>query len=198
MSRRAATGRTSDTFLVVTNGEVTETQYFEKAFPANLTLRMRKGKHPSDVVRNAIELGKSQKSDAPYTKIWVVVDLDNYEKDLLECERLIRKNPKLNIELVVSVPCFEVWLLWHFQDYFSPGTCQDAQEKWSKCRQEMSTSTKKIRRNRQRQKHIPDNFPYEKWKDAAQRHKRAIKQNAGKEYPNPSAPLGNIWSEVNR
>ena len=69
-------------FLVVAGGAVTEKQYFKRE-------------------------DKRDTSTDCYERIWVVVDVDDFH-DHGEAARICNDN---GIELIISNPCFEVWLL---------------------------------------------------------------------------------------
>ncbi|SFD28487.1 RloB-like protein [Streptomyces aidingensis] len=66
---------------------------------------------PSQVVRHAAKRRASSSGD--YDQTWCVVDVDEY-RDLEHATALAREE---NVELVVSNPCFEVWLLLHHTDH---------------------------------------------------------------------------------
>ncbi len=109
--------------LIVGEGIETEYNYFfdVRSLPQirshfEITVR-RTGRDAVSVVKEAIK--EATKVDVPYSKVWCVVDVElasNYA-NIQEARELIRKNrvaKKNNMELCLSNPCFEVWLLAHF------------------------------------------------------------------------------------
>ena len=81
------------------------------------------GAEPLKVVRWAIaerrtserEAKRAKDANLRYDEVWCVVDVDDHER-LPQALTTARDN---DVELVVSNPCFEIWLLYHFQPYVS-------------------------------------------------------------------------------
>ena len=71
----------------------------------------------------AIEMYEQTKAD-PYDKVFVVFDKDahtTYDEALKKIEALNEKRKyKDSFEAIVSVPCFEFWLLLHFECAMRP------------------------------------------------------------------------------
>lgn len=68
------------TYLIVTNGAVTEPQYFQSYKFPNLKIVHSDGS-PLETMRKAVKIaGEQRKAQAKYAGVWVVVDKDNYEK----------------------------------------------------------------------------------------------------------------------
>lgn len=110
-------------YLVVTNGEVTEPQYFkgiEKELE-DVVIEVRHfRKDPSALAAVAKEL-KDKESDAgmlsngygvdDFQRVYVVTDVDEFTpKQFQEARRTCKE---AGMELVLSNPCFEVWLIDH-------------------------------------------------------------------------------------
>jgi hypothetical protein len=101
---------------VVGNGEVTERQYFDELKPMYQGVVIHyvsKQFSPGALAQFAAERMKHGDDGGgdPYAKVWVVIDVDQFKAaDLSRAERTCREN---GLELVVSNPCFEVWLLDH-------------------------------------------------------------------------------------
>lgn len=99
--------------LVVCGGERTEPRYFDglkRAYrnsAVNVTIK-KKGACPEDVVGYALKL-REQSGDA-YEETWCVLDVDDF--DLAPCISLARRH---RVGLAISNPCFEYWLLLHFE-----------------------------------------------------------------------------------
>ncbi|MEU5697882.1 RloB family protein [Streptomyces aurantiacus] len=118
LGRRTDTRDSLDRLLVVCGAETTERDYlkgFKAAFKRR-TLSVRVTERPgspSQVVRYAADRWGG--SGGEFDQVWCVVDVDEFE-DLDRAQRLARRE---NIELAVSNPCFELWLLLHHTDHRS-------------------------------------------------------------------------------
>ena len=114
--------------LCVCEGRVTEPEYL-KAFAAHcknprVMIEIDAGQ---GVPRTLVEQAKRRKQDAEakarqqrddnlkFDQVWCVGDVDEHPK-LHEAQVMARDN---GIELAVSNPCFELWLILHFRE--SPG-----------------------------------------------------------------------------
>lgn len=78
---------------------------------------------PKTVVEYAVERKKAAYREArrysdqyrAYDEVWCVIDVDEHPR-LAEAKQQARDN---GIELAISNPCFELWILLHFQDQFA-------------------------------------------------------------------------------
>ena len=111
----------SDRVLIVCEGSVTEPKYFRRVLSERNLKSVQvvgSGKkyksNPQSVVAFASgekKKNRSKKSEAPpYDRVWCVLDSDVHE-NLDDAIRLAESN---GIEVALSVPCFEFWLLLHF------------------------------------------------------------------------------------
>jgi len=117
------------TVLLVTNGRVTEYAYLSQ-----LCRRVGHGRisaqvkviegDPLTVVK---ELSGPRSDLSDYREVWIVVDHDGRERHdfLKECRELSSR--QTIVHGIVSVPCFEVWLLWHFEDWTREGSSSEIQ-----------------------------------------------------------------------
>lgn len=93
-------------------GAVTEKQYFkqlESLYDVIIDYQ-QKNNSPKQLAKLAVKLKREDKRDTStdcYERIWVVVDVDDFH-DHDEAARICNDN---GIELIISNPCFEVWLL---------------------------------------------------------------------------------------
>ncbi|MEU7477330.1 RloB family protein [Lentzea sp. NPDC042327] len=96
--------------LVVCGGQRTEPDYFKgMARTRGVRLKVRtKVESPENLVRYA----KSIFTADEYDGVWCVVDVDEFD---VEAAR--RAAERADVELAVSEPCFELWLLLHFRDH---------------------------------------------------------------------------------
>ena len=114
--RRDNTGRrrvssTPRRILVLCGGTRTERHYFSELTKArrNPTVQVTvlgKGIAPDQLVRHAKRVG------GDHDELWCVVDTDEF--DIAKAARLA---DELGVRLAVSNPCFELWLLLHFDDH---------------------------------------------------------------------------------
>jgi hypothetical protein len=114
--------------LIVCEGERTEPEYFDgfQGFCRNPRVRIEiSPEHgvPRTVVNTAKERKKEAEAAARregdenlvYDSVWCVFDVDDHPQ-VADAMQMARDN---DIELAISNPCFELWLLLHFRD--SPG-----------------------------------------------------------------------------
>ena len=97
-----------NTLLIVTNGKRTERDYFdalrwEPWIVVTLRVRVERGT-AKDVVAQAVRV----RSNDEYDAVWAVCDVD--EEDVSTAIQDARDG---QVELSLSVPCFEVWLILH-------------------------------------------------------------------------------------
>ncbi len=129
-----------DRILIVSEGTKTEPSYFEeiretyRLNTANVVVRpCDYGTAPQQIVDYAHDLflkGDLHRKIAPraFESIFVVFDRDEhttYHNALQQAESLngTLKNDakqKVTFQAIASVPCFELWLLLHFEDIQSP------------------------------------------------------------------------------
>jgi hypothetical protein len=123
--RRAPFREPKPKLLIVCEGAKTERQYFEQfaSFHRNslVDVIVEGGKGvPLTVVRTAKAWKEKASSDAKrkddeflkYQSVWCVFDVDDHPK-VPEARIMANDN---GIELAISNPCFELWLLLHHRD----------------------------------------------------------------------------------
>ena len=109
--------------LVVCEGRRTEKLYFEHLRAADripINLEVAAGGTPKTLVERAARLKREATSDARRTRdpnrlfeeVWCVFDVDEHPY-LSEAKQQARAN---EIKVAISNPCFELWILLHFQD----------------------------------------------------------------------------------
>lgn len=185
------------TYLIVTNGAVTEPQYFEWYKFSNLKIMHCDGS-PLETMRKAVKIaGEQRKAQAKYAGVWVVVDKDNYEETEFQQARKLGKQK--HIDLMVSVPCFEIWLLWHLQECGSHLTTPQAQERFERALSAIlpPDQVRKRKKTKKSRKYLPNAFPYKQWEKAKERNDKIVRIK-GKPYPNPSSPVGEIMETVTK
>ena len=182
------------TYLIVTNGEVTEPQYFQSYKFPNLKI-VHYGGSPLETMRKAVKIaGEQRKAQAKYANVWVIVDKDNYKETEFQQARKLAKQK--NIDLIVSVPCFEIWLLWHLQECGSYLTTPQAQERFEQALSAIlpADQVRKRKKTEKSRKYLPNDFPYKQWEKAKERNDKIVRSK-GKLYPNPSSPVGEITTK---
>ncbi|NNC30642.1 RloB family protein [Longimicrobium terrae] len=135
LQRRGPTRDPLPYILVVCEGKVTEPQYINGFKIAHGVTTVRLDIHsssgnPLGLVERAIELRDESVRDArraddenlAYDQAWCVVDVDEHPR-LDEARALAARS---RIELAVSNPCFELWLLLHFADQTGHLSCSAA------------------------------------------------------------------------
>lgn len=125
--RRAAFREPRRSILVVCGAKSTEPAYFDglkrsRRNPA-VTIKIKsKPADPATVVKYAADLGR--RAGAEYDEIWCVVDVDEFDLD-----KAVATARQLDVCLAISNPCFEYWLLLHFEACTAPLTCYGEVEK---------------------------------------------------------------------
>lgn len=117
--RRIRQVRTRSVIGVLTEGEVTEPDYLRAVSGDNRAIRIRfiaRGMRPAQLVeraRDALRANSRERrtSGSPeYDEIWCVMDTDDHPG----LDAALREAEAAGIRLAVSNPCFELWLLLHF------------------------------------------------------------------------------------
>ncbi|GAB2736976.1 RloB family protein [Sinomonas soli] len=172
--------------LIVTEGTKTEVQYLEglaqflRSTGVSVRDARRKGvgRDPMGVLSAALELNELD-PDGGYDETWLVVDVDEHAtlQPALEDAR------SRSIPVVVSNPCFEIWLLWHYED----------------CAAHRSPSelARKLRAHGHTDKKVPPGFPFGEYARAEQRASARPVQHslAG---PNPSSSMPVLLRAIQR
>ena len=109
--------------LIVCEGRRTEPGYFHELRHTEripIELVIRPGGIPKTLVQRAVDLKDAAKKDAKtrqdvnllYDDVWCVFDIDEHPA-IPDAKQQARDN---GIELAISNPCFELWILLHFRD----------------------------------------------------------------------------------
>lgn len=169
--------------LVVTEGEVTEVQYLQglaqqlRASGASIRGVRAKGigRDPLKVVQMALAMAEGEEFD----EVWVVVDVDDHTT----LEEAIHLGTAEKIPVVVSNPCFEIWLLWHY------GDCRAAQSR--------ADLKRRLEGFGHDGKNVPSSFPYRSWQAAATRcaHNSVAPSQVG---TNPSSAMPDVVAAMRR
>ncbi len=102
--------------LIVVCGQRTEKEYFEdfkQRGTPNISIKVKvKDKSPL----KQVEYAASLKEEGDFTQVWCVLDVDHF--DNLDAALIEAKRG--GIEIAVSNPCFEYWLILHLADCARP------------------------------------------------------------------------------
>ena len=129
-ARRPANREPRRRLLIVCEGKVTEPQYlrgFER-WQRNNTVEIEIPNSqgvPLTLVQRAVELKETADTQAKrgrdaflvFDEVWCVFDIDEHPKDKVNDARQLAR--ARGIEVAVSNPCFELWILLHFRE--NPG-----------------------------------------------------------------------------
>lgn len=120
-SRKKASRKPYERILIVCEGEKTEPLYFislRRALglhPANVVIADKKrGLDPVSLLAYALE---ELKKDPDFNHLYCVFDRDKHTTYEAALDRIRSLKPKGGalIHAITSIPCFEVWLLLHFE-----------------------------------------------------------------------------------
>jgi hypothetical protein len=140
LERKRGRRASYDRILIVSEGKKTEPNYFHeirstyRLHTANVQVRPSElGTSPLQVVQYARELfthGDRHKGIQPraFEKVFAVFDRDDHDsyKDALNLvaslDGRLRSDAKqpVSFQAIASVPCFELWLLLHYEDIQAP------------------------------------------------------------------------------
>lgn len=123
--RREPTRERKPRLLIVSEGVVTERQYFEGLIrlcrnPRVQLVFAREQGEPLTLVRiakqyrqEALDRARAEADqNLIFESVWCVFDVDEHRK-IPDARQMARDN---QIELAISNPCFELWLLLHFAE----------------------------------------------------------------------------------
>lgn len=135
LKRHVATRKTRRTFLIFCEGARTEPEYLEGlrkdpaihvAAAVQLRVEPGYGRDPRTLVSRAVEARRrAREQDEEIDEVWCVFDVESpkHHPGLLNAIQLAQAN---DIKLAISNPCFELWLILHFQDHGRALTSDDA------------------------------------------------------------------------
>lgn len=127
-------------FLIYSGGIVTEVEYFQYVrrhlfgdYVKNLRIKSGEvddpvrveadGVDPKTLVEGAAKLLREDKKDAkkesydPFAVVWAATDVDDFGKNGDKLRAAVDKGRQSGVEVIISNPCFDVWLIDHKQPY---------------------------------------------------------------------------------
>lgn len=153
-------------YLIVTNGKVTEKEYFEKLVDL-YGLRGRvvidkgaAGRDPKTLVGRAADLKAKEDREArkerfdSWESVWAVTDVDGFS--MFAAQQLARQEA---VGLAVSNPCFEVWLIDHM--IVCPESCSETKACEKKA-QELGVTCSRGKKSKSLEKSKAIGFPITK------------------------------------
>ena len=164
--RRGVTRPAKTPILIVTNGRQTEHSYLleiKRRASADLSGLAITVQFLNGSPRSVVSQLQRPKSDVgAYAEVWIVVDEDGEDlKELVSAvERLSTRRQSWH--LIVSRPCFEVWLTAHVEPVRKYATQKEAQEHF------LSTAG-----DRRMPKVLPERFPFDRIDEASIRSRLA-------------------------
>jgi hypothetical protein len=111
-----------DRILIVCEGEKTEPHYLDelinyyKLNTANVEVDGNCASAPSKIVAYALKRYQQEKNKRdPFDKVYCVFDKDAHASYDAAQQTIAKSQPKNVFQAITSVPCFEYWLLLHYQ-----------------------------------------------------------------------------------
>jgi hypothetical protein len=105
---------------VFTEGRETEPQYLTHLNRRNRSVSVRvdsRHAQPLKLAQIAVRTAKELKPD----ECWVVFDRDTHPS----VAEALWVAERAGINVALSCPCFELWLIWHFEDFTKPAASHD-------------------------------------------------------------------------
>lgn len=122
VARHKAKRSPYDRVLIVCEGEKTEPNYLCELISelrlnsANVYVDRESNSAPISIVEQAKKLQRKEKLNGnAYDRVYCVFDRDTHTTFYNALDKVSRMNPKNVFHSITSVPCFEYWLLLHFE-----------------------------------------------------------------------------------
>ena len=171
--------------LIYSGGIVTEVEYFQYVrrhlfgdYVKNLRIKSGEvddpvrveadGVDPKTLVDDAAKLLYEDKKDAkkesydPFAVVWAVTDVDDFGKNGDKLRAAVDKGRQSGVEVIISNPCFDVWLIDHKQ------SCPLSYTQTSECEKlAKRLGLIDMSRNRNNPKHIRQEAIVEQYATAA-------------------------------
>ncbi len=134
LARKQAKRESYDKVLIVCEGTKTEPNYLNeikdelKLSTANVSIAPSPGSDPLSVVEHAealVNQQSRQKHQDNYDRIFCVFDRDEHEQHGNRYSKALNKIRQIKVKgvtfaAITSTPCFEVWLVLHFEPRTAP------------------------------------------------------------------------------
>lgn len=143
VGRKHGTRSPKDTIVIVCEGCQTEPKYFgalrKKHRLSNVTVKIVKGSGGAQTA--VVEKAKKLNNALRYDQTWCVFDCEGIEQRP-QFDRAISSAKKEHFDVAVSNPCFEYWLLLHFE--FSDAPCSECNDALRKLKRHVPEYTKSM------------------------------------------------------
>lgn len=107
------------TIFIVTNGEVTEKRYLDelkqRALKRISNVAITVKVVPGEPVSVLKKLANPQSDTSAYDEVWFIFDEDGQDRSDIYAECARRSSRRQNWYAVVTRPCFEAWLVAHYE-----------------------------------------------------------------------------------
>ncbi len=121
LGRRKARRDAYDKVLIVCEGSKTEPHYFQGLIAhyqlnsANIKVTGESDSSPISIWQYAHEKYQEEKNAGdPFDRVYCVFDKDTHASYRQACDQIAAATPQDTFFAITSVPCFEYWLLLHF------------------------------------------------------------------------------------
>lgn len=202
-------------FLIYSGGIVTEVEYFQYVrrhlfgdYVKNLRIKSGEvddpvrveadGVDPKTLVDDAAKLLYEDKKDAkkesydPFAVVWAVTDVDDFGKNGDKLRAAVDKGRQSGVEVIISNPCFDVWLIDHKQ------SCPLSYTQTSECEKlAKRLGLIDMSRNRNNPKHIRQEAIVEQYATAAKNaQKHMSEQHRRIRDSRPSSGDYALWTDI--
>ncbi len=146
---------------------------------------------PKSLIDKAIERRQAQVSQAKKDEnkdihqVWAVFDKDRHP----HFEEPIQKGEAKGVKIAYAIPCFELWLMLHFECYNAPGTHEKIQKKFKKKMPDYGKGDKKTADFTELVKQVETAEKHADWLQT-ERYKEGIN------YGNPSTTIQHLTREI--
>jgi hypothetical protein len=129
-----------------------------------------------DVLKRLLEFSRKFEP-AEDDELWMLLDTDHYTKSthVKSFNAAIKKAKKLRVNVAVSKPCFELWLLLHHESEFAVGSLSNASDVAQALRAKLGQYDKT--------KLKPEHYPLKRVPDAVKRANRLDGSVVGGDIP---------------
>ena len=201
-------------FLIYSGGIVTEVEYFQYVrrhlfgdYVKNLRIKSGEvddpvrveadGVDPKTLVDDAAKLLYEDKKDAkkesydPFAVVWAVTDVDDFGKNGDKLRAAVDKGRQSGVEVIISNPCFDVWLIDHKQ------SCPLSYTQTSECEKlAKRLGLIDMSRNRNNPKHIRQEAIVEQYATAAKNAQNMSEQHRRIRDSRPSSGDYAPWTDI--
>ncbi len=122
LARKRARRSRYDRVLIVCEGSKTEPNYIRKLIDflelstANVEVDGDSGSSPISVVEHSKErYNEEKRTGDAFDRVFCVFDKDSHESYMRALDEVEKAKPKNIFKAITSVPCFEYWLLLHYE-----------------------------------------------------------------------------------